>query len=105
MKEQVENLRRNKVYTLTEITRYMPWAKNGRTVRKILEADRKGPNLLNVQITGTASQRRYLVEGKYLISYLKINGPSLMALVRKPKQIYGKRKTKSAGSGEGSKTR
>ncbi len=72
--------------------RLLPWAKDERTVRKILEQDKKGPNVLRAKITGTGSNRRYLVEGKYIISYLQIYGPALMGTVRKPKQIYGKRR-------------
>lgn len=86
MKSKVEALRRNRVYTLKEITQVMPWAKNGRTVRKILEADVHGPNMLHCEITGTGSQRRYFVEGKYLISYIKNYGPALLGTIRKPKQ-------------------
>lgn len=105
MKATVEVLRRNKVYTLKDVAEVMPWAKNGRTVRKILEADKKGPNLLHCKITGTASQRRYLVEGRHLINYIKNYGPALMSTVRKPKQKYVRNKSKSAGSREGSKAR
>lgn len=83
-------------YTLSELQdeKMMPWAKNGRTIRKILDADRHGPNLLKSQITGTASQRRYLVQGQYLIKYLTIYGPGLMALVRNSKRTsYGRKST------------
>lgn len=82
-------------YKLSELQekKVMPWAKNGRTIRKILDADRKGPNLLKSQITGIASQRRYLVQGQHLIKYLLIYGPGLMALVRNSKRAYGKSRT------------
>lgn len=99
MRSIVETLKRDpkRKYTLAEIQamRMMPWAKNGRTIRKILDADRSGPNLLKSKITGTASQRRYLVEGRHLISYLQEYGPGLMALVRKPKHTYEPKKRDS----------
>ncbi len=108
MEDVVEILRKDsqKVYTVDNIQRMklMPWARNSRTIVKILQADIQGPNFLGTQITGTDKHTCYLVPKKQLIKYLQIHGPGLMALARKPKRkIYG-RNTKSEGSGE-NKTR
>lgn len=101
MEAPVEALQKSRVYTLAEITRFMPWAKDGRTMRKILDADMHGPNVLRCEITGTGKGRRYLVQGRHLISYLKIYGPALMSTVRKPKQHarkQGEKREKDSGS-------
>lgn len=76
------------MYSLTEIAerKLFPWVRNERSVRKHLEADLAGPNLLKAQITGADSQKRYLVSGKNIIKYLQIHGLALMATARKPKQ-------------------
>ncbi len=96
MKKQVEILQKSpsRVYGLMDFKTLslLPWAKDERTVRKILEQDKKGSNILHAKITGTGSNRRYLVEGRYIIKYLQIYGPALMGTVRKPKKIYGKRR-------------
>lgn len=114
MKEIVESLRKDQeaTYSLMEAQRLglIPWARNVRTLRKIIDADIESGNLFGAIVTGTASQRRYLLTARGIIKYLQTYGPALMGTVRKPKQkIYGKRrsnrKTKSAGTGKGGKTR
>lgn len=101
MKKQVVQLQKDpeKVYGLMDFKalKLLPWARDERTVRKILEADKKGQNLLHAKITGTGTKRRYLVAGKYIINYLQIYGPILMGTVRKPKNIYGGKNRSSVG--------
>lgn len=104
MKEAIDTLRKNRVYTLKEITHFMPWAKNGRTVRKILNADMHGPNFLHCEITGTGKGRRYLVQGKYLISYLKEYGPLLMGTVRNT-HSHARNRTETTGRKSASRAR
>lgn len=89
MESKVDFLRINPVkeYTLTdiEVLNLIPWAKNGRTIRKAIAADRRGANLLGAKIKGAESQRRYIVPARGIIKYLKAYGPALMGTVRKPK--------------------
>ena len=89
MKKTVEFLKKDpsRTYTLADFEKLklLPWARNQRTVRKLLDADKKGPNILRAKITGTESQRRYLVRGEMIIDYLLTYGPALMGTARKPK--------------------
>ncbi len=97
MKNTVEFLKTQRVkeFTLTEIEALalIPWAKNGRTIRKCIEADIAGENLLEARAWGVDSQRRYSVSRKGLLKYLQTYGPALMATIRKPKQSHGRKKT------------
>lgn len=89
MKKTVDFLKKDpsRQYTLADFEKLklLPWARDQRTVKKLLDADKKGSNVLKAKITGTASQRRYLVEGTNLINYLLTYGPILIGTVRKPK--------------------
>lgn len=86
MKKLIEFLRREpeRKYNLKEIEEFnlIPWARNGRTIRNLLEKKRSA---LKVRITGEGSHRRYSIKGVYLISYLEAYGFALMWKVRKPK--------------------
>lgn len=90
MKKNVDILRKEpkRTYTLAEISehQFFPWARNGRTLRKMLEADRKGPNILQSKITGTDNRRRYLVEARNITKYLSIYGSILTVTARKTKR-------------------
>lgn len=101
MKNIVELLRKKPraTYTLTDVERLglIPWARNGRTIRKAIDADFEGGNLLGAIVTGAASQRRYLLPARGLIKYLQTYGPALMATVRKPKHNHGNIKRKRRG--------
>lgn len=79
------NIDPKRKYSLVDIVTegLMPWARNSRTVRKIIEQDRKGHNLLKTTIKGRSGQRRYEVLGDDLIAYLTIAGPYLIGAVRK----------------------
>lgn len=89
MKDIVESLKKEpkRYISLAEIAskRLMPWARDGRTIRTLLEKDRKGLNLLNARMTGAGSRRRYMVRAENLINYLLTSGPYLMGTVRKMK--------------------
>lgn len=93
MKSQVELLKKNprKLYNITEIEelKLIPWARNNRTLLKIIDADKRGANLLRVEIVGVSKGRRYLVPAGGIIKYLQIYGPALIGTVRQ-KKTYGK---------------
>lgn len=92
MEHTVEALKKHpgKEYTLVEIKAMclIPWARDDRTVRKIISADLRGANLLRAKIYGIGTQRRYIVPKGGLIKYLQTYGPALMATVRKPKHHH-----------------
>ena len=89
MKKTVAQLQKDpeKIYTLAdfETLGLLPWAKNQRTVKKILEVDKKRLNVFKVKIVGEGNQRRYYVKGKNIINYLTTYGPALISTVRKSK--------------------
>lgn len=92
----VETLKRSpkREYTIEEIAgmQLIPWARDPRTIRRIILIDSKGAKDLAAEITGKATQRRYLVKGSNIIKYLRKYGPVLMHTTRKPKQTYGRDK-------------
>ena len=104
MKDLVDSLKRDpkREYSLAEIAskRLMPWARNGRTIREILENDRIGQNLLNAKVTGLGNRRRYTVRAEDLITYLATVGPYLLGTVRKTKPNHEKRRNKDSGNSE-----
>lgn len=64
----------NETYTLLEIVRLSWLGKSATTVaRKILE-DLHDQNLLQAEVTGTGTARRYKVKGENLIKYLESKG-------------------------------
>lgn len=101
MENIVEFLKKEpkKEYTITDFVKFnlVPWARDGRTVEKILKADHNGSDILHAKITGTDTYRRYLVQGRYIINYLQIYGPHMMVMVRQPK-IYGRTKISESGN-------
>lgn len=95
LERAVEALKRSpkREYTIEEIreAQLIPWARDARTIRKIVILDSKGEKLIDAKITGKDTQRRYLAKGANIIKYLRKYGPVLMHTARKPKQTYGKR--------------
>jgi hypothetical protein len=77
-----------RIYTASDLVTgaYLPWARNIRTVKKLVDNDMAGENILNATIDGEGRQRRYQIEGKNIIKYIKKYGPALIGTVRKPKQ-------------------
>lgn len=99
MKNKVDGLRIDpkRIYTLTEIEglHLIPWAKNGRTIRKIISQDSRGPKTLKARVTGAGSQKRYTVPGSGIKSYLQTYGPFLIGTVRNTQKTHARNKTKS----------
>lgn len=89
MNKKVDFIKKNKIkaYTLTEIRdlKLIPWARNGRTIRKVIAAD--SMNLLKAKVIGVGSQRRYIVPANGLIKYLQTYGPVMIGMVRKTKNV------------------
>ena len=94
MKNQVEALlkRRHGWLTLADIAslKLIPWARDARTIRKLIDADAAGKNVLGAKVDGSSTQRRYLVRGAAITRYVEMYGPAMMGMVRKSK--HGKSK-------------
>lgn len=73
--------------TLTDIVslQLIPWARDARTIRRLIDADAAGQNILGAKVDGSATQRRYLVRGIAITRYVKTYGPAMMGMVRKTK--------------------
>jgi len=65
-----------------------PWARDHRTIVKLIEQDLAGENILEADVSGEGRQRRYQVVGKNIIKYLNKYAAVLMSTARKPK-TYG----------------
>lgn len=106
MKDIVETLKKHprKTYSLVDVVslKLMPWARDGRTVRRLIDEDFAGANLLQATVTGAATQRRYLLTGRGIIKYLQTYGPALMGTVRKNRKTYGKKRSGGGRKTEGS---
>jgi hypothetical protein len=89
MKDKVEALlkQRHGWLTLADIVKLqlIPWARDARTVRKLIDADAMGKNVLKAKVDGKSTQRRYLVRSTALTRYIEIYGPAMMGTVRKTK--------------------
>lgn len=92
-------LNRTKEFGLRDLSRFkiFPWARNYRTIRRIVDTDLAGENILHARVEGEGQGRRYYIRGSEIIKYINKYGPALMARARKPKQ-YGK-KNKEGGRG------
>lgn len=94
MKDQVEALlkRQHRWLTLADIARLklIPWARDARTIIKMIDADAAGKNILGATVDGKRSQRRYLIRGTAVTRYVEMYGPIMMGQVRKTK--HGKHK-------------
>jgi hypothetical protein len=87
-----------RTYSLQDIKilELFPWAKDNRTIRKILEEKKYfGASTLKPKIVGSSNRRRYSVKGSNIINYIKIYGPWLITTVRKTKQYDNRKNRKS----------
>lgn len=77
-----------RIYTASDIVTgaYFPWARNYRTVLKLIENDMAGENILQAVEEGEGRQRRFQIQGRNIIKYIKKYGPVLIGTARKPKQ-------------------
>ena len=77
-----------KEYSATEIQQLglLPW-KDSRVIARILAS-----GLLKAKVSGKNTQKRYIVKGSEIIKFNATHGAAVMAV--KPKQRYGKRKSK-----------
>ena len=68
-----------KVYTIKDIKQhgFLPWAKDTRTVRKILQS-----GVLKAKVTGEFNRKRYFVKGTDLQAYINHYGSALMRTAR-----------------------
>ena len=88
VRELTRSLKPKHQYTLMEIARgeLIPWARDHRTIIKLIEQDANGAQLLAAKVEGDGRQRRYTIEGKNLKKYLTKTAPLLLHTARKPKQ-------------------
>lgn len=97
--------RRHGWFTLGDIEslKLIPWARNGRTIRRLIEADAIGRNVLQAKISGEGSRRSYLVRPKRMAKYLLTYGPAMMATVRNTKEKTYANKDGRKAKGKGGK--
>ena len=72
-------------YNLVEIYREKIFGniKDIKTIKNIIQDDRKGENMLNVKIEGEGRLQRYIVRGGNIKKFLKKYGPGLSIRERK----------------------
>lgn len=60
-------------YNLNDIFRFkmFPWAKSFSSVRKFVDQDRLGTNLLKVNIIGDGKGKKYHFKGENIIKFIK----------------------------------
>lgn len=75
---KVEALKPSTKLTINTIVKQhlLPWAKDERTVKKIIRADLHGPNILKADTGDIKSV--YIVEARNLNRYIKAYGPAFM---------------------------
>lgn len=69
-----------KEYNLSNIRdeALFPWAKDIRTIRKIVKRDGTDKNILKCATTGTGRALDYKIKGKNIILFLELYGPGFM---------------------------
>lgn len=72
-----------------------PWAKDNRTIIKLIEQDMKADNILQATKTGSGRQTRYQMQGANINKYIKKYGAILMATARKPYERNNKEANRS----------
>lgn len=92
MQELIETLAGDpkREYAIADVKRMglIPWARNYRTLQKIVVQDFFGENVLEARIEGEGRQVRYLMKGANIIKFIKRYGP----MARKSKRTWIKQK-------------
>ena len=84
----------NRKYTLMDIVGLqLPFARNYRTVRSLVDLDRQGANVMQAQVTDAGGHQRTLVRGSRLLKYLQTYGQILQRKARQPKKQHGKKRS------------
>lgn len=85
IKKVIMKIDPQKDYNLSTITaeEIFPWAKNIRTVRKIVRRDYSEENMLKSLITGEGRALDYKIKGKNIIRFIERYGEGLMMSVLK----------------------
>ena len=93
IEEIVKTIKPKQIYAPADLVRMgtFPWARDHRTIVKLIERDRSGENLLQANIEGEGRGLRYQIEGKNIIKFLNKYGTFLTGTVRKTK-TYGRKK-------------
>lgn len=70
---------RNTEYTVEGIRAMglFPWARNARTIVKIIKLDMEGDNELRARVEGEKNGKRYFIKGKDILSYIERYGAVL----------------------------
>ena len=89
---ELEGVNPKKEYGLSDfrMLRLLPWTSDTHTIRKFVEADMMGENVLKAKVTGGGTQTRYAIEAGNIIIYLKRFGAALIATARKPRKKNGR---------------
>lgn len=82
----IKRIEPDRNYNLSNIRdeQLFPWARDIRTVRKIVLRDDSGERMLKVKITGEGRTLDYKIKGKNIIQFLNKYGPGF-ALSATPK--------------------
>ena len=76
----IKKVEPDRTYTLRSISkeRLFPWAKDRRTIVKIVKKDYWGSNMLRAEISGEGLNAEYAIKGRNIIKFLRKYGPGLM---------------------------
>lgn len=61
-------------YTMVDIVNHkmFPWVKSFQNIRKFMQLDAKTDNILKPIVTGVGNGKRYSMQGKNIIKFIKI---------------------------------
>lgn len=92
-KNNTQQIESEKEYCLSDIVRggYFPFARDIRTVRKIVKQDFFGDNALRAMIRGGGKNPEYRIQGANIIKFVEVYGPGLMIFKRNVKRNNTKR--------------
>lgn len=103
IKEVIRRIDPEKEYNLSHITveGLFPWVKNIRTVRKIVQRDTKGENMLKTSMTGEGRALDYRIKGKNIIKFLEKYGEGAILAVENTQTNENNKKYGQAGKAFG----
>ena len=91
IKNSIKKIEKAREYSLLEIEKLgiIPWAKDIRTIRKLVKRDIWEDNIFKAMIRGGGHATRYSIIGRNIIAYLQKNGEVMMEVmrVRVPKKV------------------
>lgn len=90
IKNIIKKIDSKKDYNISHLVddRLFPHIEDRRTIRKIIDRDIAGTNILKVEISGEGTSKEYKIKGKNIINFLNRYGAGMELRVKANKKNY-----------------